>query len=59
MRGGEYFGEDHLIFRRTKEGPVVIEDPKGGESLKTLEGFKRKPLKFAWKMKTWGDRESY
>ena len=62
MRGGEYLGGggDHLIFRRTKEGSVVTEDPKGG-SLKTLEGFKRRPLKFAWKMKTWGgggDRES-
>ena len=33
MRGGEYFfggGGDHLIFRRTKEGSVVNEDPKGG-----------------------------
>ena len=33
MRGGEYLGgggEDHLIFRRTKEGSVVTEDPKGG-----------------------------
>ena len=32
MRGGEYFfgGGDHLIFRRTKEGSVVTEDPKGG-----------------------------
>ena len=23
-------GGDHLIFRRTKEGSVVTEDPKGG-----------------------------
>ena len=30
MRGGEYFGGDHLIFRRKKEGSVVTEDPKGG-----------------------------
>ena len=34
MRGGEYFflggGGDHSIFRRTKEGSVVTEDPKGG-----------------------------
>ena len=30
MRGGEYLGGDHLIFRRTKEGSVVTEDPKGG-----------------------------
>ena len=65
MRGGEYFffgGGGHLIFRRTREGSVVTEDPKGGGggSLKTLEGFKMRPLKFAWKMKTWGgDRESY
>ena len=24
-----------------------------GESLKTLEGFRRGTLKFAWKVKTW------
>ena len=52
-----------MIFRRTKEGSVVTEDPKGGGgggggSLKTLEGFERRPLKFAWKMKTWGGGES-
>ena len=38
MRGGEYFGGgDHLIFRRTKEGSVVTEDPKGG----VTENFER------------------
>ena len=34
MRGGEYLGggggENQFIFRRTKEGSVVTEDPKGG-----------------------------
>ena len=39
-----------MIFRRTKGGSVVTENPKGG-SLKNSEGV---PLKFAWKMKTWG-----
>ena len=39
-----------MIFRRTKGGSVVTEKPKGG-SLKNSEGV---PLKFAWKMKTWG-----
>ena len=36
-------------------GSVVTEDLKGGGggSLKSLEGFKRSPLKFAWKMKSW------
>ena len=41
-RGGgraEDFGEDHLIFRRTKVASVVTENPKGG-SLKNLEGFR-------------------
>ena len=27
--------------------------------MKTFEGFRGKPLKFAWKMNTWGDRESH
>ena len=29
-RGGADFGEDHRIFRRTKGGSVVTENPKGG-----------------------------
>ena len=32
-------GGIHLIFRRTKGGSVVTENPKGG-SLKNLEGFR-------------------
>ena len=28
-RGG-FFGGDHLIFRKTKGGSVVTENPKGG-----------------------------
>ena len=42
--GAEDFLGGPLDFRRTQ---------KGG-SLKTLEGFRGGPLKFAWKMKTWG-----
>ena len=41
--GGEgkrvFWGGDHLIFRRTKEGSVVTEDPKGGGGL--TENFGR------------------
>ena len=36
-----------------KRDQSLLRTQKGG-SLKTLEGFKRRPLKFAWKMKTWG-----
>ena len=56
-RGGgraEDFGEDHLIFRRTKVASVVTENPKGG-SLKTLDGLRGGSTKFVWKMKTWGE----
>ena len=43
-----------LNFEENKKGgSVVTENPNGG-SLKTLEGFRERPLKFAWKMKTWG-----
>ena len=48
--GGEEIRGDHFIFGRTK-GEI---SPKGG-SLKTLEGFKGGPLKFAWKIKTCGE----
>ena len=42
--GAEDFRGDHLLFGK-----------KRGGSLKTLEGFRGGgPLKFAWKMKTWG-----
>ena len=53
--GGGFLG-DHLIVRRTKGGISRNWEPKkgGGGSLKTLEGFRGGPLKFAWKMKTWG-----
>ena len=37
--GGRGFWGDHLIFRKTKGGSIVTENPKGG-SLKTLEGFR-------------------
>ena len=30
LGGGEDFRGDHLIFRRTKGGSVVTENPKGG-----------------------------
>ena len=33
-------GGDHLIFRRTKGGSVVTENPIRGGSPKTLEGFR-------------------
>ena len=42
-----------MIFRRTKGGSVVTENPKRG----IAENFGRihkGPLKFAWKMKTLG-----
>ena len=68
-KGAEDFRGDHLIFRRTKGGISRNWEPKiKGESLKTLEGFRRGTLKFAWKVKTWvvvvvvvvgGDRESH
>ena len=38
--GGEDFGGDHLIFRRTEGGISRNWEPKGGGSLKILEGFK-------------------
>ena len=43
-------GEDHLIFRRTKGRSVVTENPKE----KIWKDSKGGPLKFAWKMETWG-----
>ena len=45
-----------MIFGREKGGSVVAENPKGG----IAENFGRiqrgEPLKFAWKMKTYGGR---
>ena len=43
-----------MIFRETKGGISCKLRTQRGESLKTLEGFRGGPLKFAWRMKTWG-----
>ena len=51
--GGGFWG-DCLIFRETKGGISCKLRTQRGESLKTLEGFRGGPLKFAWRMKTWG-----
>ena len=51
--GGGLWG-DYLIFRETKGGISCKLRTQRGESLKTLEGFRGGPLKFAWRMKTWG-----
>ena len=49
-----------LDFWENKRGDQSSLRTKEGGSLKTLEGFRREPLKFAWKMKAWwGDRESH
>ena len=56
---GEDFRGDHLTFRRTKWG-ISRNRTQKGRSLKTLEGFRGGPVKFAWKMKIWaeGSRKS-
>ena len=53
---------DHQVFRGTKGGISRNREPKRGGSLKLWKDSKGAPLKFAWKMKTWGgggDRESH
>ena len=59
--GGGDFGRDHLIFRKTKWGINRNWEPKRGDNWKLWRDSERGPLKFAWKMKTWGggDRESH
>ena len=51
--GAEDFRADHLIFRRSKGGISSNLEPKRGitENFARIQGG---PLKFAWKMKTWG-----
>ena len=48
------FGGDHLIFRRTKGGSVVTENPIRGDHRKLWKVSEGEPLKFPWKIKTWG-----
>ena len=43
-----------MVLGRKNGGSVVTENPKG-RSLKTLEDSDGGLLKFAWKMKTWGE----
>ena len=58
--GGGLVGITWFLGEQEK-GSVVTENPKGGGSVKTLEGFRGGEIKFAWKMETWGggDRESH
>ena len=61
-RGGgtEDFSGDHLIFRRTKGGISRNWEPERGNRWKLWKGSEGGPLKFAWKVKTWGgDCESH
>ena len=44
-------GGDHFIFRRTKAGSVVTENPKGGIN-ENFGRIQRGTIKFAWKIKT-------
>ena len=52
--GGRGFWGDHLIFRRTKGGISRNWEPNRGDHWKLSKDLEGGPLKFAWKMKTWG-----
>ena len=47
-------GGGHLIFGRTKGGISRNWEPNRGDCWKLWKDSEGGPLKFAWKMKTWG-----